>query len=205
MCRTFSLEGQRRGTVWCESFVFFAVDAARRCILRRFLGTMTPLLVTHTRPLGSMASASDPAVPSRRPESAPPERQLPPGGNPLTRLTQHTQALKDDLITWVELRLELAKIEFWETVDEKANQIAVMAIAGVFAVLGGLFALLTLAFGLGWLLGHVFWGFLIVTALLLLVALVVYTAKPDLGLIPAHRKRARVDEEKVSRGPTPPR
>ncbi len=151
-----------------------------------------------------MASASDPAAPSPT-DGAPPQRQLPPGGSPISRLTEHTKALKDDLITWVELRLELAKIEFWETVDEKANQIALAAIAGVLAALGGLFLLLTIAFGLGWLLGHPFWGFLIVAVLLFLTALIIYTAKPDLGLVPASRKRARIEEEKVSRSSAPAR
>lgn len=121
-----------------------------------------------------------------------PERQLPSGRNKLTRVTQHTRGLVEDLMSWVELRIQLAQIEVEERIEAKANQLALNAVLGVVAGLAGLFALLTLAFALGAWLGHPAWGFLIVTALLGLLLVVLRAARPQLVKIgdqPADKKR----------------
>ncbi len=117
--------------------------------------------------------------PTRTDGVVPPERQLRPGGGKMGRITQQTRGLVDDLTRWIELRIELAQKEMEERIEAKANQIALKVVLGVLGALAGLFALFTLAFALGAWLGHPAWGFLIVTFLLVLLAVVVRAAHPE--------------------------
>lgn len=104
----------------------------------------------------------------------------PVSGNKVERVAQHMQHLVDDLKTWVDLRIELAQLELEERVEAKANQLALgIVIAGVL-LLGVVFALVTVALGLGAWLGHPAWGFLIVTGLLFGGAAVLRAARPEL-------------------------
>ncbi|PSQ95927.1 MAG: hypothetical protein BRD55_09160 [Bacteroidetes bacterium SW_9_63_38] len=96
------------------------------------------------------------------------------------RIAGHTQGLVEDLREWIDLRLDLAILEMEERVDELRNEIALglaLAFSGFFAAL---FAFTTAALGLGWLLGHPFWGFLIVTVILGLLVGGLAKARPDL-------------------------
>lgn len=130
-----------------------------------------------------------------------PERQLPSGNTKLTRITQHTRGLVEDLTSWVELRIQLAQIELEERIEAKANQLALNAVLGVVAGLAGLFALLTLAFALGAWLGHPAWGFLIVTVLLGLLLVILRAARPRLvkiGGAPADKKGQRGSAKEAS-------
>lgn len=104
----------------------------------------------------------------------------PVSGNKAQRLAQHTQRLVEDLKTWVDLRIELAQMELEERVEAKANEIALGVIVGGIVLLAVVFGMVTLALGIGALLGHAGWGFLIVTALLVLLAVVVRAARPEL-------------------------
>ncbi len=122
------------------------------------------------------------------PTIIPSERQLPSGANKVERITQHTKGLVEDLTSWVELKMKLTQVEIEERIDEKANKALVSAIAGVFFALTGLFALITLALGLGAWLGHPAWGFLIVTVLLGLLSAAVIAVKPKLLELRAKEK-----------------
>lgn len=132
------------------------------------------------------------ALPARTPSGDVPSRvaadhQLPPGGTKLERIAQHSKGLVDDITSWVDLRIKLAKLEIQEEIQQQKNQVAVMAIVAVFGALGGLFALLATAFGvaalfalfLSWPLS-LFLGFLVVTVLLFTVALIVNKVRPTL-------------------------
>jgi hypothetical protein len=132
----------------------------------------------------------------------PPERQLRSGLNKVERLTKQSKGLFDDLSAWVELRLKLTQIEFEEKLDAKINQLAVGAVMGLLALFAVLFALVTLALGLGAWLGHPAWGFLIVTVLLVGVTLAVRAARPH--LVSVGTKRVKVDESKLGVLPPPP-
>lgn len=109
--------------------------------------------------------------------SQPPDRA--PDG-PLGRIAGHTQGLVEDLREWIDLRIDLAILELEEKVDDLRNEIALgltLAFFGLFAVL---FVLTTVALGIGWLLGHPFWGFLAVSTALVLIVGTLYTARPAL-------------------------
>jgi hypothetical protein len=114
------------------------------------------------------------------------ERRLPTHRGKLARITDEVTGLGEDLKEWVELRLELVQAEVNERIEHVKAEVKQGAAAGVFAVLGALFLLVTLALGLGWWLGHPFWGFLIVTLLLFAGAGVCY-----LVLKPAPPPQAR--------------
>lgn len=104
----------------------------------------------------------------------------PPGDGKLQRIATHTQGLISDLREWIDLRLDLALMEVEERVDTLRNNLALgitLALLGFFAAL---FGLTTIALGLGWLLGHPFWGFLIVSGLLILVVVALRAAQPAL-------------------------
>ena len=97
------------------------------------------------------------------------------------RLSKQLSGLSDDVKEIAELRIALAKAELTEQVDYGVGKAKQGSVAGVLAILGGFFLLVSLALGLGWWLGHMFWGFLIVTGLLLLgagIAWLVLKPKP---------------------------
>lgn len=103
----------------------------------------------------------------------------PATGNKVQRIAQHTQQLVDDLKEWVDLRVELARIELEERVEAKANEIALAVVVVGIALLAVVFGLVTIAFALGAWLGHPAWGFLIVTLLLVLLVVVIRAARPE--------------------------
>ena len=74
----------------------------------------------------------------------------------------------------VREEIELAKTEVTQKATKLGKGAAVAAIAGVFALLGLIMGLHTLAWFLGWVVADVqldiMWGFLIVTAILFLLA-----------------------------------
>ena len=129
-----------------------------------------------------------PALPDPSHPPAPLERRLPAHKGKVARIGDALTGLSEDLKAWVELRIELVQTEIMEQVEFRAAQAKMGAAAGLFAALGGFFLLVTLALLLGWLLFVVFdlslllaafLGFLIVTLLLFLGALVAYrTLKP---------------------------
>lgn len=98
----------------------------------------------------------------------------------LGRIAGHTQGLVEDLREWMDLRLDLAILEVEEKVDDLRNEVALGLTLAFFGFFAALFGFTTVALGLGWLLGHPFWGFLIVSAVLLLVVTALGKARPDL-------------------------
>lgn len=103
-----------------------------------------------------------------------------PRGGKLGRIAGHTQGLVEDLREWIDLRIDLAILEVEEKVDELRNEVALGLTLAFFGFFASLFVFTTAAIGLGWLLGHPFWGFLIVTGVLLLVVIALASARPDL-------------------------
>lgn len=110
--------------------------------------------------------------------------QLPPHRGKVGRITDHVAAVSADLREWVELRIDLAKVEINDKKDEVVGQakrvgvgVGFLAGAGVVALylVGFLFA--AIAVGIGWafaaegsaVLRPLFWGLLIVNAILLLI------------------------------------
>ncbi len=110
----------------------------------------------------------------------------PPAGR-LQRVQEETRGLAEDITAWVELKLRHTQMEIEETVEMKLNRAVVGAIVGVVAAIAALFLLVTAAIGIGWLLGHPFWGFLIITVLLFVVAAVVRARQPQLVRFRAER------------------
>lgn len=103
-----------------------------------------------------------------------------PHGGKMSRIAAHTQELFADLREWIDLRVDLAILEVEERIDEAKNEFALglsLAIFGFFAVL---FSLTTVALGVGWLLGHPFWGFLAVSVALLLIVVILRVTQPAL-------------------------
>lgn len=122
---------------------------------------------------------------------------LPPAGNRLDRVQEHTQALVETVKDWAELRIKLAQTELEQQVQKKVNQMVwTRAIPLILIGIAGLFLLVTVALGLGWWLGQNFWGFLIVTLLLIAAAGVIAYVKRD--QLPSITDGADVDPEKTS-------
>lgn len=103
-----------------------------------------------------------------------------PRGGKLGRIAGHTQGLVEDLREWIDLRIDLAILEVEEKVDTLRNEIALGVTLAFFGFFAALFVFTTVALGLGWVLGHPFWGFLIVSGLLVLTVLSLARARPDL-------------------------
>lgn len=152
------------------------------------------------------ASQSTPADPSAR-SRTPADHQLAPGGGPLHRLKGHARGLSEDARAWLEMRFELAKIEFWERVDEQTDQLVLFAITGALGALGGLVMLLATCFGVswiisaltGWTIGALFLGFLLVALVFFTLALLIFATKPRFGFFEG-KTRATVSEERVMEG-----
>ncbi len=128
--------------------------------------------------------------------------QVPKGGK-LGRIAGHTQGLVEDLREWIDLRLDLAILEMEEKVDALRNEVALGVTLAFFGFFAALFGFTTVALGLGWLLGHPFWGFLIVSVVLLLVVTALAKARPDLvppsNLFKRIRGRTEEDAERPVR------
>ncbi len=103
-----------------------------------------------------------------------------PRDGTLGRIAGHTQGLVEDLREWIDLRIDLAILEVEEKVDNLQNQIALGLTLAFFGFFAALFVFVTVALGLGWVLGHPFWGFLIVSVALVLIVTVLASARPDL-------------------------
>ena len=94
-------------------------------------------------------------------------------GDTLDKISSQTKGLFEDLTSWMELKIQFVILDYQEQLTKKAKgaafEVASLAVLGVSV----LFGLVALALGLGVLLGHAAWGFLIVMVLLVLVALVI--------------------------------
>lgn len=113
----------------------------------------------------------------------------------LQRISDHTQGLVSDLQEWIDLRLDLALIEVEERVDELRNDLALGVTVAILGFFAAFFVLTTVALGLGWLLGHPFWGFLIVGGVLTLVIVALNSARPALMPSSDLYRRIRGTEE----------
>ncbi|MFB6098509.1 MAG: phage holin family protein [Salinibacter sp.] len=114
------------------------------------------------------------------PDAERPLTDVPEGGK-MRRIAAHTQGLFEDLREWIDLRIDLAILEVEERIDEAKNDLALgvtLAFFGFFAVL---FTLTTIALGVGWLLGHPFWGFLAVSVALILIVAGLRVIQPALA------------------------
>ena len=111
-------------------------------------------------------------------EDGPPAER--PRGGKLGRIAGHTQGLVEDLREWMDLRIDLAILEVEEKVDALRNEVALGLTLAFFGFFAALFVFTTTALGLGWLLGHPFWGFLIVSLVLVLIVAALAKARPDL-------------------------
>ncbi len=118
-------------------------------------------------------------IQDRSPEEDGPPADRPRGGK-LSRIAGHTQGLVKDLREWIDLRIDLAILEVEEKVDNLRNEVALGLTLAFFGFFAALFVFTTVALGLGWLLGHPFWGFLIVSIVLVLLVVVLGKARPDL-------------------------
>lgn len=145
-------------------------------------------------PPRSSSSEKAPADDQQRPPATGPALPEPTDGL-AGRMVNETKAIGTDIVELVELRLQKSKIELEETLDAKLNDAAAAAILGVMAGLAGLFILIAASLGLGALLGHPAWGFLIVGLVLGLVGFVVYQSRPH--LVSVGSKKARVDDGKL--------
>jgi hypothetical protein len=119
--------------------------------------------------------APRPGRPPLRTDSAdavPVERRLPVHRGKVGRITDQLAGLSEDVREIVELRIQLVKREVMEQVEGRISSVKGQAIVGALAALTGVFLLLSLALGLGMLLGHAFWGFLIVSGLFVVATLI---------------------------------
>jgi len=117
-----------------------------------------------------------------------------PRGGKLNRIFGHTQGLVEDLREWIDLRIDLAILEVEEKVDDLRNEVALGLTLAFFGFFAALFVFTTAAIGLGWALGHPFWGFLIVSGGLVLVVIALASARPDLMPPSNLYRRIRSDE-----------
>lgn len=91
----------------------------------------------------------------------------------IERIAGHTAGLVEDLKSWFELKIEFVVLEFKEEIKTAGLQFAYQAGFIAIMLIAALFALTALAFGLGAWLGHPGWGFLVVTGLLMVAALLI--------------------------------
>jgi len=103
-----------------------------------------------------------------------------PDGGKVSRIAAHTQGLFADLREWIDLRVDLAVLEMEERLDAFKNDLALGLTVAVFAFFAAFFSLTTVALGVGWLLGHPFWGFLAVSVALILIIVTLRVMKPAL-------------------------
>ncbi len=129
----------------------------------------------------------------------PPDRQLAePESGIVARIIDETRGLSTDLTSLVELRIKKAQLDIEERIDRKVNEVTTNLIFAVLAGLGGLFLLVALSLGIGALLGHPGWGFLIVGILLALTGFITKKAQPE--LVNRGTKKAVIEQKKLAPG-----
>lgn len=99
------------------------------------------------------------------PLTVPMERRLPSGQNKIERITSHSKGLVGDIKEWIDLKVEAVKLDVQHEIEVKKNELIVAAVIVVTGSVGMLFLLVAIALGLGALLGHPAWGFLIVAVI----------------------------------------
>lgn len=102
-----------------------------------------------------------------------------PRDGKMQRILSQLQGLLDDLRTWIDLRLDLAILKLEQRIDEVQNNIALGLAVAFFGFFAALFTLTTVAVGVGWLLGHPFWGFLAVSVALILIVVGLRATQPE--------------------------
>lgn len=137
----------------------------------------------------------------RAPSSDPP---APDSAPRMKRIANHAQGMVADLRRWVDLRIDLAVIDLETKLDERLNAVAVGIVMAVFGGLAAFFTLVTIALGLGWLLGHAFWGFLIVTIGLGATAVIVRRTQPTLVRTHLYRQWKKAQAEAEASASDPP-
>jgi hypothetical protein len=110
------------------------------------------------------------AAPAR--ETVPIDHRLPAHRGKVGRISDQLAGLSEDIREIVELRIQLVKREVMEQIEGRLSSVKGQAIVGALAAVAVVFLLLTVALGLGMVLGHAFWGFLIVTGLFLVATLI---------------------------------
>lgn len=123
--------------------------------------------------------------------------------NKVTRITEHTRGLVDDVKEWVELRIQLAKLEVAHEVNQRKTQVVVGAAAAGVGVVAVLFLLVAASLGLGAWLGHPAWGFLAMSAMLLLVAALLGAVVRNMGPAGASAEVEIAPADAVRPKPTP--
>jgi len=138
-----------------------------------------------------METPQDPSSATNRDAPSPPTAE----GGKIRRIAGHTQALVEDLREWIDLRLDLVILDVEERIEELRNELALGVVLVVLGLFSALFALTTIALGVGWALGRPFWGFLIVSGVLLGGTGLLVATRPNL-MPPTHLyQRIRGDDE----------
>jgi hypothetical protein len=131
-------------------------------------------------PLTDAPAAANPrtdGLRTSRPAAEPPgalpvERRLPSHRGKVARISEQIAGLSEDVREIVELRIQLVKREVMDQIEGRISTVKGQALVGALAAMTGIFLLLSIGLGLGMLLGHAFWGFLIVTGVFLIATLV---------------------------------
>lgn len=77
----------------------------------------------------------------------------------MDRFAQHSKELVKQIEAWLELRVRLAGLQYWNYLLQKRNAIYVVLGSVVASIFTVLFLLVAAAFALGILFGHMIWGF----------------------------------------------
>lgn len=75
------------------------------------------------------------------------------------RITLHSKELVKNLQDWLDLRVQLAGWQYWDTILQNRKTIYVVIAAGFLLAVSVIFLLLAAALGVGVLLGDIIWGF----------------------------------------------
>lgn len=78
------------------------------------------------------------------------------------RITLHSKELVKNLQAWLDLRVQLAGWQYWDTILQNRKTIYVVIAAGFLLAVSVIFLLLAAALGVGVLLGDIIWGFIFV-------------------------------------------
>lgn len=93
-----------------------------------------------------------------------------PGQKKVERIAEQSRGLFDDVKGWVELRIQLARLEIKKELEDRRDDAVMGGVIGFLGVIALVFLLIATALGVGAVLGHPAWGFLVVTGVLVLAA-----------------------------------
>lgn len=124
------------------------------------------------------------------------------------RIALHSRSLVREIQDWLELRIALLEVQFWERMHDRRSLVLISLLTVLVSFLAVAFLLVAAALLVGDLLGHDAWGFSAIGVALCLGAWILYRVATktwiaaEIATVQPTDKNGRTERETIEPGPT---